>query len=603
MKKTIIFLVYFTLLIFNLNSQIQTTNQPSRAIHVVYDDSGSMIREPDGRGGYVYLDRWGQAKYAMEVFAAMLEEKDTMRIYYMSDFCIRATPRGNVNAPARLTISGSESISRRVSRVHETITSSSYTPFDPVLKAYADLINQEADEKWLVVLTDGVFNQINGVSVNEGLIDPYEHYSRFANESGINIIHFAIGEDIDVITADPRRNIYFYHAQESDEILGLITSVSNRIFNRNVLRFSNESSLEFTFDLPMQELVIFAQGADVRINSIVGSETFRPNERVNVRYSTVAATNRRNDPNVRIPRNLTGIMATFRDIPKGRYTLDVVGADKTEIYYKPNVNVAVRLFQKRNDVLASTSETDVLAEGFYRIEFGIVDEDGNFFESSLLGNVEYNAIIENEGRINTVKSGSTINIRPGELKIDVGANFLGINTAESPTIRREIRAVPFWEKWRHILLPSFVILGLFLIWLPWGMKKRFPKYMRQGILNITVERQFKGTFTEYGSFKKVKKTIYMPFVPEKGTILATSGTNPVPPLKVQALGNENMMLLNTDAYAGNQNFFINGDNIPTPVSKQRTMRCTAEIQSVYNNAAGDRITQTFAFSKSKKKKR
>lgn len=54
---------------------------PKRVIHLVYDDSGSMIRANGEQ-----VDRWCQAKYAMEVFAAMLGENDTMNIYYMSAF-------------------------------------------------------------------------------------------------------------------------------------------------------------------------------------------------------------------------------------------------------------------------------------------------------------------------------------------------------------------------------------------------------------------------------------------------------------------------------------------------------------------------------------
>jgi len=62
---TIFLLVMLVSVIFKPNnaySQACDTNQRSKAIHFVYDDSGSMIRSNN-----VYLDRWGQAKYAMEV--------------------------------------------------------------------------------------------------------------------------------------------------------------------------------------------------------------------------------------------------------------------------------------------------------------------------------------------------------------------------------------------------------------------------------------------------------------------------------------------------------------------------------------------------------
>ena len=80
MKRTVTLLLCLTILLsilIPLRTDAYTTNQRSKAIHVVYDDSGSMIRS-----GGVYLDRWEQAKYAMEVFAAMLEERDSMRVYF-----------------------------------------------------------------------------------------------------------------------------------------------------------------------------------------------------------------------------------------------------------------------------------------------------------------------------------------------------------------------------------------------------------------------------------------------------------------------------------------------------------------------------------------
>ena len=55
--------------------------KPTRAINLVYDDSGSMIRQGD-----TYVDTWCQAKYALEAVAAMLDEGDALNVYYMSDY-------------------------------------------------------------------------------------------------------------------------------------------------------------------------------------------------------------------------------------------------------------------------------------------------------------------------------------------------------------------------------------------------------------------------------------------------------------------------------------------------------------------------------------
>jgi len=417
-----------------IETQAYTTEQRSKAIHIVYDDSGSMVRTRETRESpWTYLDRWGQAKYAMEVFAAMLEERDVMNVYYMSDF--DTTAGGNINAPPKITIHGSESASARVAKIHNTVTRAANTPFDPVVKAYNDLKVSGADEQWLVILSDGFFNRLGGdwnydIDVN-GIL------TRYANDSDVKIILLAIGDDADLldmvrtIKPDPSIDYYMDHARNSNEILGKITTICNQIFNRNILRFSNVTRREFNFDIPMTELLVFAQGDNISINGIRGDGSYNPNETVNVRYSEVAGTNFTNDANVIVSRNLTGVVASFQNIPKGSYNLDITGAQTVEIYYKPSVNVDVRLYQNGQEI-----QTQNFVEGEYQIYYGIVNENGDFFESSLLGRVDYEAVVENAGESYPVQSGGTINLKRGDFTLNARARFLEINTAENTITRR-----------------------------------------------------------------------------------------------------------------------------------------------------------------------
>ena len=590
-KRSIVLSISLALLcsvLMPLHGQTSSSNLPSRAIHVIYDDSGSMIRNHRG-GVWVYNDRWAQAKYAMEVFAAMLQENDVMRIYYMSDFNVGIV--GNPNARARLTLLGSEPAATRVARVHNTITPSANTPFDPVIQAFNDLRNENVDEKWLVVLTDGVFNRLGGQWIRA---DVEYHYSRFVNElHGVNIIHFAIGDDAATITADPGRNIFFYHAVYYEDIVGMITSVSNQIFNRSVLRFDNYALHEFSFDVPMSELFVFAQGPNVRVSGIVGDRTFSPIETVNVRYSEVAATNFRNHPNVIIPRDLNGVVAVFRDIPIGRYRLDIAGAQMVEIYFKPVVNVAVRLYQRRGREI----RTQEIPEGEYRIEFGFVDDNGNFFESELLGNIRHEAVMENGGQTVRINSGDIITLKEGNLRIHIVSHFLDFNTAEY-TMTRSVRFVPFHE--RPLFWILVFLLLLLLIYLLWGRKKRFPKYMVRGF-DIHIEKEDGSRLRSRGSFKKDKKTVWMPLCPEIGIINASAGRNPLPRLKVKALGDERMELVNIREFAGNLDFFINDQSIPED-KKYKDMRCKARIKSVFTESGG-LTTQYCSFQGSNRKKK
>ena len=57
-------------------------NDKRKQITVVYDDSGSMVKDDKG----VFTDRWCQAKYAMEVMAAMMNSEDTLSIFPMSQY-------------------------------------------------------------------------------------------------------------------------------------------------------------------------------------------------------------------------------------------------------------------------------------------------------------------------------------------------------------------------------------------------------------------------------------------------------------------------------------------------------------------------------------
>jgi hypothetical protein len=492
------------------------------------------------------LDRWGQAKYAMEVFAAMLQKNDTMRVYYMSDFISEIG--GSLNARPAIDISGSMPTSERVAVVHDTIPHEAHgTPFDPVIKAHADLRDAVADEKWLVVLTDGVFNRIYGNTVREGSIDVDDYFDRYARDN-ISIIYLAIGDDIVEIRANPNRHIYFEHARNSNEILGKITSICNRIFKRSGLRLTARH--ELTFDVPMVELLVLAQGPNVRINDISGNSVHSPSEEpVNVQYGRIPVRNIPNNrPAPKISEELTGVVAVFRDIPKGRYSMDVTGEQTVDIYYQPAVNIAIRLSQRGRQV-----RSEDITEGNYQIRFGFADENGRFFESPLLGSVEYEATIQNDGQTISIKYGDTINIKEGNFTIYVRAHFLGYNTAENsrtgnvypPPTLREILLDILRQFWFIFAL----LLALLLYWILWGRKNRFPS-KRQMSRNPVIQEEINGNVViRNGRFTIDTKTIWLPFCAEKGTIKAVPTERTLPRLKVRAIDRNIMELYNAEDFS------------------------------------------------------
>lgn len=413
MRKKFILIIVLCL-IFSLTASVcaeaSQENAPQRIINVVYDDSGSMIKT-NGE----LVDTWCQAKYSMEVFAALLGYRDTMNIYYMSDF------ESGTNAGPKITLKGTDSPQNNVRKIHETISRAGNTPFNAVKKAYNDLTVASADEKWLVILTDGEFQGI----------DDIEGY--FASKAeDVNVLFLGMGADADAITQDEARHIYFRKAESNSQILQEITSICTQIFNSHRLNV-NTSSKTIDFDVPMSELVIFAQGANVTISGIkdaAGKEYLSSTQPVTVQYSEKAATNR---TDFTIARDLKGCVATYKDdFTAGKYTLEVSGADTIEVYYKPNIEIAAYLRDASgNEVTAKES----LKEGNYTVSFGLVKAGTNerVPESSLLGQVMYSAVVVNNGQEigQNISSGELLTLKEGQLDIDVMARYLEYNTVST----------------------------------------------------------------------------------------------------------------------------------------------------------------------------
>lgn len=396
---------------------------PSKTIHLVYDDSGSMIRS-DG----VYVDTWCQAKYAMEVFAAMLSEKDILNIYYMSDYV------SGTDAPPKISLQGSTDAAvtaSNVQQIHDLVTNASDTPFNAVKKAYADLTGASSDEKWLVVLTDGEFNGTANSTVEN-------HYQDFVADGTVKVMMLSMGPNAAVITPDEEKGIFFEKAESTTDILPKLTGICNRIFQSNALPFDAQS-VTSSFTVPMSQLVVFAQGKDVAIGNISDKDgnTYPASSNVKVMYSDLATTDK-NYPadKTKVADNLTGYVATYDcAFPPNDYTFDVKGAENIQIYYKPNVTIKARLL---DDSGGDVTEEEKLVSGKYKIDFGFVNAVTGepVTDTSLLGNISYTSSMKNirlsgEERQTDCAIGDMVDIYAGTLDIDVQANFLEYNTVNT----------------------------------------------------------------------------------------------------------------------------------------------------------------------------
>lgn len=407
-----------------VNAEIQ---KPSRVINLVYDDSGSMIANDAG-----YHDGWCQAKYALEVFAAMLEENDTMNVYAMSDFSYFGIDYSAV--PPHVTLSGQNGASDNVSNIHNMLTKANMTPFETVETAYSDLSKKTADEKWLVILTDGSFTKFESSgrrSVSQDEIDTY----LAAKDSDISVMYLTIGNNAMGISEDKSNNIYLESAVTNTDILSKITEISNRIFDRNRLQV-DAANCNFSFDIPMNELIVFAQGKNVRIHKIQaqnGAEFTSDGQPVEVKYSETAANNYANDKNVTVNKNLEGKIAYFTgDFDAGNYTVNASGADTIEIYYRPNVDISIHLVNSEGTRL---STSDPIPQGTYRLEYGFVKAgtDTMLPQSELLGTIDFSASVSFNGTTDGKQygDGDSITVQEGSMDIDATAKYLDYNTVST----------------------------------------------------------------------------------------------------------------------------------------------------------------------------
>jgi hypothetical protein len=388
-----------------------------KVIQVVYDDSGSMIASNN-----VYQESWSQAKYAMEVFAAMLGPNDELNVFPMS-----------LENKKLITIRGTETAEQRVAKIHQMNTNAKGTPYNPVLAAYQDLQAQDASlEKWLVILTDGDFNNVETSQVEADL-------SRFVNESNIKIIFLAIGDNVRLVKHQPDQNIWVYHAKNGNEILSNVTKIANQIFMRLILPQQQinyvNGAAEINIDVPMNEVIIFAQGQNIQIGNLsVNQQKAVKKESIAVNVSELIPPNYADQrASIKFDRTLGGSIATFASsqsnlpMPAGLYTLEItnVAPDGIQLYY----NLAVELELRATPLEGQSSTGEKWQAGEYEYEIIMVDPiTRNPLDSELLTGTSFKAVMTQNGEsVQVTDFPHRQQIEEGMLTIDMTAELPGYN--------------------------------------------------------------------------------------------------------------------------------------------------------------------------------
>lgn len=377
-----------------------TKSAVSRAIAIVFDNSGSMYMNGN--------KAWCRATYAIEVFASMMNEGDTLQVYPMYEVTVSGKTYTSQD-PFSVSGGGDTSVIRTM-----------YTPFagdtpiETIEDAYNGLRKTSADEKWLIVLTDGaVFyendQELTGGRTKERLEEVLAEYNQ-----SVNVLYLGI-DPVAVIPEVSGGGAYQYYtdkAADSGDTLTKLTEMCNMIFGRDVL---SSAGKQMTFDVSMKKLILFVQGSGisgVTLKNASGASVGSPSLEYAPRYGELGAGTVRTDGKpltFSVDDSLSGYIAIYdTELDAGTYTLSYSGnVSNVSVYYEPDVDLTATLTDEYGAVMTETSE---LYPGTYFINYGLVDKDGNMTTSDLLGKTSYTVTYSVNGEKKTVKNDGSGNV-------------------------------------------------------------------------------------------------------------------------------------------------------------------------------------------------
>lgn len=394
MKKAKRILCFIMLVVLVANYIPVTTLQAagsmeSNTIAVVYDDSSSMMNSESN----VFVDRWCQAKYALEVFSSMMLENDSMIVYPMN------------NTSDKFVIKGSDTAEKRKEQVVKyEIGCEGDTPYGTVKTAYNDLKKAGGDsKKWLVILTDGSFSDADYNKVNSD----FQEYA----SNGINVVYLRIfdnnAKDSGKVKNLPDQSIYVFEAMKSADTLTRVNEISNMIFKRQALSdydkvmVKNNDSLTINLDVPASQLIVFAQGDHINVGSLKGPTDAKCTSSIEVTTPEIPKdTGSYKKTDIVVSQGLGGVISTFVSsnspyLGKGTYTLELSDTSNVEVYCKLAVDVKLELIQN-----GQPSEDDGnIFQGDYQVNIKLIDPvTGEELDGSqkLLSDMDFDINVTNE---------------------------------------------------------------------------------------------------------------------------------------------------------------------------------------------------------------
>ena len=439
MKKTICYIIMAFILFtgvfsFNIVSVDANVRTKTRTIHIVYDDSGSMASNG--------VTSWSQAKYAMGVFAAMMGENDTLNIYPMSSYSYKSDSSQSDSWGKIITIEGTESAEARVKKIEQMNGDNGLyrnTPIQTVTAAGDALEGDTANEKWLIILTDGIFDRgIPGSSISAS--ETQSTILGYAGIDDINVAYVAIGSGaMSLKEWDSTSHFYPFEA-DTNNILDTVTKVATVVFNYQSIPVSGNGTYSFSTDIPISRVIIFAQGEGAKIEPLSLDGQMISEKPVSVDVQVVNGTQyypQNESYNVQFADGLTGRLVTYQsdseDKPfsAGTYSFDS-SVNHIEVYFEPGVEIQPILEN------ANKEEVNLSQNGVTSIEAGekivhirmvnpltgemIQPEDSTLLDGAKL---TFTMTDSSGGVTNTYSDGDTVVLSEGSIEVCARASFRG----------------------------------------------------------------------------------------------------------------------------------------------------------------------------------
>lgn len=390
-------------------------------IAVVFDNSGSMYK----------TKAWCQAKYAMEIFASMLnyDNGDKLSIFPMWEVTTdgKAVPQ----APASVESTGSIQIKSQsdVEKISNMYTlNAGDTPITQVTNAYnylSQITDKTVTDKWLIVLTDGAFTDSEGENMESSLVRE-QLVSRAAN--GIKVQYLGFGSAVSI--KDDVSKGFYTKTSNASTLRKDLVDICNAIFQRSKLEKKYLNGQNLRLDVSMRKLIVFVQGKNAEIVSLKqkngGKQISKITDSGKIKFSKLGAADYSGAP---YDDSLYGQVVTFNACSVGDYILEYKGATNIEIFYEPDVDINIVM---KKDGRVVDPKNEKLYPGEYSFEYSVIDRESkkDVTSSPLVDvqNLDCAIEVKNGGKtekISDYKSGTPISLEGNdELFFDINGTYL-----------------------------------------------------------------------------------------------------------------------------------------------------------------------------------